>query len=269
MGLLIIRLLSIINTEKLDSIMFHIANTLLDNYALISEKSISEMAQIANVSKSTMSKFARQIGFDDYYDLKDNAGFVENRFGNELNYLTNIHSKLEDNQIAAYFQAIQKDIETLEKTISKEAINRFANYLREYQKIGAFGLLFSESAAIDFQYKLAYKGKFIRTFQNELRQHEYIRNADEETLLIVFTNSGNYLRKEQLRVGTPDKNLFSHSKGKIIAISSDERVTQLPYVADTILFPHVTDFQTHQFLFQIVMDLIVAKYGQLMNEEKN
>lgn len=267
MGLLIIRLLAIINTEKFDSIMFHIANVLLDHYALISEKSIGEMSKIANVSKSTMSKFARQIGFDDYYDLKDNAGFVENRFGNELNYLTNIHSQLENNRISNYFQAIQSDIQTLADTISMEAVERFAGYLLEYHKVGAFGLLFSESAAIDFQYKLAYKGKFIRTFQNDLRQQEFIRQADEDTLLIIFTNSGNFLRKEQLRIGTPEKNLFKQSKGKIIVISSDKRVTELPYVKDAIIFPHSTDFQTHQFVFQIIMDLIVGKYGQLKKSE--
>lgn len=265
MGLLIIRLLAIINTEKLDSLNYHIANVLLDHYELVSERSIGEMATLANVSKSTMSKFARQLGFDDYYDLKDNAGFIENRYGNELNYFTNIHQKLEKNKVRDYIEAIQKDISALTDQLPEAAIARFAHYLHTYKKVGTFGLLFSESAAIDFQYKLAYRGKFIRTFHSELRQQEYIRDADEETLLIVFTNSGNFLRKEQLRIGTPAKQLFSQSKGKVIAISADPTVQNLAYVEDAIIFPHETDFQTHSFLFQIIMDLIVAHYGQLVS----
>ena len=36
------------------------------------------------------------------------------------------------------------------------SIDELAKCLTTYNKVGAFGLLFSESAAIDFQYKLAY-----------------------------------------------------------------------------------------------------------------
>lgn len=264
MGLLIIRLLSIINTANMDSLTYHIANSLLENYDLISETSIGEIAKMINVSKSSMSKFSRQIGFDDYSDLKDNAGFVENRYGNRLNYLTNIHEKLEKNQFEEYFEAIKQDVTILKDAIDLKAIERFAQYLIDFKKIGAFGLLFSETAAIDFQFKLAYKGKFIRSFQTDLNQQEFIKEADEETLIIVFTNSGNFLRNEQLRVGTPTKKLFRQSSGKIIAISADEKVRNLEFVDDVIIFPNSSDFQTHQFMFQIIMDLIVSKYGQLM-----
>lgn len=268
MGLLLIRLMSIINTAELNSIGYHIANGLLENYEQISQASIGEMAKLVNVSKSTMSKFARQIGFDDYSDLKDNAGFVENRFGNKLNYLTNIHERLENNQLDQYFQSVQADIQSLHDKISIDAVTRFAHYLVDYQKIGAFGLLFSESAAIDFQYKLAYTGKFIRTFQSDLNQQEFIRNADQDTLIVVFTNSGNFLRKEQLRVGTPAKNLFRQTKGKVIAISADETVKDLAYVDDALIFSNSSDFQTHQFIFQIIIDLVVAKYSQLLSQTK-
>lgn len=269
MGLLIIRLLSIINTANMDSLSYHIANSLLENYDLVSEVSIGDIAKKINVSKSSMSKFARQIGFDDYSDLKDNAGFVENRYGNQLNYLTNIHEKLEKNQFEKYFEAINQDVTSLKETIDLKAIERFAKYLVDFQKIGAFGLLFSETAALDFQFKLAYKGKFIRSFLTDLNQQEFIKEADEETLIIVFTNSGNFLRNEQLRVGTPTKKLFRQSHGKVIAISADENVRNLEFVEDAIIFPNSSDFQTHQFMFQIIMDLIISKYGQLVKNKNS
>lgn len=264
MGLLIIRLLSIINTANIDSLTYHIANALLENYDLIPEISIGEIAKKINVSKSSISKFARQIGFDDYSDLKDNAGFVENRYGNRLNYLTNINEKLEKNQFEEYFEAINQDVMSLKESINLDAIERFAQYLVKYKKVGAFGLLFSETAAIDFQFKLAYTGKFIRSFQTDLNQQKFIKEADEETLIIVFTNSGNFLRNDQLRIGTPTKKLFRQSKGKIIAISADINVKQLDFVDDAIIFSNSSEFQTHQFMFQIIMDLIVSKYRKLV-----
>ena len=79
MELLIIRLLTLLNSETADSTTFHIATVMLEHYQQIANLSIAEMASLANVSKSTLSKFSRKLGFDDYHDLKDNALFAEKR----------------------------------------------------------------------------------------------------------------------------------------------------------------------------------------------
>ncbi|KRL14483.1 MAG: MurR/RpiR family transcriptional regulator [Schleiferilactobacillus harbinensis] len=260
MGLLIVRLLTLLNTEDSHSTVFHVAETLVEHYDQIADLSIGDMAMLANVSKSTMSKFARKIGFDDYYDLKDSAPFVEDRFNNRLNYLTNIVDTLEKNELDEYFSAIQEDIDTLRQSIDKAAIDRLAQALVRYHKVAAFGLLFSESAALDFQYKLAYNGKFIFTCQEDLKQEQYVREAGEDTLIIVFTNSGNYVQQNQLLPGWPKKNSFRHSRAHIFAVTANPELAKLSYIEDTIVFPHRTSIQTHAFLYQIIMDLIVARY---------
>lgn len=78
MGLLIIRLITFLNSQSPDSTYYHVAVTMLENYSRIHLISIEEIAKLCHVSKSTISKFTRQLGFDDYLDLKDNAAFVEN-----------------------------------------------------------------------------------------------------------------------------------------------------------------------------------------------
>ncbi len=70
MGPLIIRLLTVLNNETTSSTYYHIAQTLLNNYSIIDKSSISDIATLCTVSKSTISKFARSIGFEDYYELK-------------------------------------------------------------------------------------------------------------------------------------------------------------------------------------------------------
>lgn len=266
MGLLIIRLLTLINNEKIDSTFFHIASTLIENYAVIAHKSISEMAAICNVSKSTMSKFARKIGFDDYYDLKDHAPFIEDRYQNKLNYLTNIISTIETEGIDTYFEAVEKDIQAIKKALDMDIINEIALDLIKYRKVASFGLLFSESAALDLQYKLAYNGKFIYTFQDDKKQEEFIRNAKYDTLIIIFSNSGNFLRQQQLEQGNPQKNLFRHTKAKLIAITSDKAINQLDYVDQALIFPHSTSIQTHAFLYQVIMDIIVSRYRYYLQQ---
>ncbi len=71
MGPLIIRLLTVLNNETTSSTYYHIAQTLLNNYSIIDKSSISDIATLCTVSKSTISKFARSIGFEDYYELLD------------------------------------------------------------------------------------------------------------------------------------------------------------------------------------------------------
>ena len=96
MGLLIIRLLNLLNNEPTDSTNNYIGLTMINHYDQIQTLSIGEFAALCHVSKSTVSKFARTLGFDDYGDLKDNAAFIENRFNNPLNYRSNIMCSISD-----------------------------------------------------------------------------------------------------------------------------------------------------------------------------
>lgn len=260
MGLLIIRLLNVLNNERMDSTFYHIAQILVDNYEIIAYKSISEMAILCNVSKSTMSKFSRKIGFDDYYDLKDYAPFIENRYNNDLNYITNIIDVLENDGVDPYFDAVIRDIKSLKEAIDMNEIDKLAKKIVYAKRVATFGLLFSESAAIDFQYKLAYIGKLAYTFQDEDKQEEFIRNADKETLIVIFSNSGNFLKLQQMQLGNPRKKVFRETKAATVVITANSEISKLPYVNQTILVPHNTSIQTHTFLFQIIMDLIITRY---------
>ena len=70
MNILLNRLLALINQKESFSTEYYIAYSFLQNLFKISSFSIDETAQLCNVSKSTISKFVREIGFDDYTDFK-------------------------------------------------------------------------------------------------------------------------------------------------------------------------------------------------------
>lgn len=266
MNLLIVRLITFLNGQTIETTNYHIAVTMLDHYNSIWSMSIGEIAKLCDVSKSTVSKFARTLGFDDYIDLKDNAIFIENRFNNPLNYVSNIITSIENEGYSEYFDSIIKDIDYFKTHLDLSTFDRVAKAIYTHEKVMAFGLIFSESAAIDLQYKLAYNGKFIHTFQDDLVQEGFLKSATEDTLILIFTNSGNYLTKQQIRAGTPKKSFFSQTKAKIIAITSNPKVLDLPFVEDAIIFPHQTSYQTHTFMYHIVTDLIVSRYRQIRND---
>lgn len=260
MGLLIYRLMILLNTAEPSSTQHHIAQTLLEHLDEIDTLSISEMAALCMVSKSTLSKFAKDLGFDSYIELKDLSPFIENRYNFDQNYLSNIVSALHSNGMEFYLDAVQKDITSLRSNLDMEAIDRLARDLVHYQKVAAFGLLFSGTAALDLQGKLAYSKKFIYTSQSDQQQEEFILQADEETLLIIFSNSGNFITKYQMSEVGAKKKVFAKTRGKVFLITSNPDMVRHPDIDDCILFEHTTFIQTHSILYQIIMDLVVLRY---------
>ena len=56
------------------------------------------------------------------------------------------------------------------------------------------------------QYKLAYNHKFIMSYVNDVKQDEYLKNNSEQGVVIIYSNSGNYLNKYQLSSFDEKKN---------------------------------------------------------------
>ena len=69
--------------------------------------------------------------------------------------------------------------------------------------------------------KLAYNGKFLITNLDDVKQDTFIRRADEETLIIIYSNSGFYLKKYQLSEFQEEKD-YSRTKAKIVLITGNE-----------------------------------------------
>lgn len=261
MGILLSRLLIILNDKDPGSTDYFIALTLLMNFSSLSEMTINEVATKCYVSKSTISKFIRSIHFEDYAEFKAAAAFSKTRKGYELNYNKNIMENIEKNGLKNYINIIHKDVDQCINNISMTEINELVKYLLKYDKVAAFGLLFSEMAALDLQAKLSYNGKFIITNLDDVKQDTFIKNSKDDTLIIIYSNSGLYLKKYMLDEFQLNKN-FSNIKSKIVLITSNLEMAKDPLVDICITFKHTTSIQTHSIIYQIINDIITLKYRE-------
>lgn len=259
-GTLLNRLLIILNNGKEESTYYHIANILLSNFDSIKNMTISEVADLCFVSKSTISKFTRYIGFEDFLELKLASSYKSNKYSNYLNYNDNILSYMENHTEEEYLDVIINDLQSAKFNIDMSKIDELVEKLIKYDRVAAFGLLYSESAAMDLQVKLAYNGKYIITHINDVGQDEFIKNAGRDTLIIIFTNSGDYIKKYQMTQGNVDKNVFKQTKAKIVVITANKEMELHPYVDLCITFQHTSCVQTHSILFQIITDFIAVRY---------
>lgn len=252
-----------LNDEDSGSTYYHIAQTMLLNYDAIGVFSITELAEMCGCSKSTISKFIRDLGFEDYIAFRYEIPFASNKYMNTLNYNSNIMRYLDSHGPEEYVDIVQADLAKALQTVDRRAIDQLAQDLIDYEHVAAFGLMFSETAALDLQTKLAYSKKFIATTLSDLKQNGFISSAGDDTLIIVFSNSGEYLRSYQLTPGHDKREDFLRSRAKVVLITANAAMAADPRLAYCISFGATTRLQNHRFVYGLVTDLIVHRYREL------
>lgn len=109
----------------------------------------------------------------------------------------------------------------LEKSSIEDDIKDLVDDIYEYQKVAAFGYMHSENVALNLQYDLQTSAKPVFTTIKVADQAEYITNADEKTLIILFSDSGTYFDRI-----FPRAKPFKHQskKPKICLITSNKEL---------------------------------------------
>ncbi|MBT1172429.1 MurR/RpiR family transcriptional regulator [Bifidobacterium sp. MA2] len=257
MGMLLNRLLIILIEEDMHSTRYHIALTMLEHYWSIQNMTIDEMAALCAVAKSTISKFCRSIGFPNYPALKES---VPRNASNRLTFDKMNLGYMTEHGTDEYIDRLAEDVAAQKALLEDGNIDRLAIDLTRYDKVAAFGLVYSETAAIDLQSKLAYDQKFIYTAMRDDKQHEFVASAGEDTLIIVFSYSGDYLLRQQLAQGDVRKNVFKESRARIVCVTANPEVAKSGIADYCITMPNPSGFGTHSVLYPIVTDLIAFKY---------
>ena len=225
------RLITALNEKKPDSTEFYIAKMMIWNLWELPRMSISDVAKMCAVSKSTISKFVRDIGFEDY--------------------------------LWEYEKILSEDIRSVLFGIEEDQLKRLAVDLHEYKHLAAFGISYSESAAINLQHKMHYYHKFLYTTMNDRQQENYIESADEETLIFIFSNSGKYITEYQNREGRPPKYSFDKTKAKIVLVTSNEQMLVDKRVDECVLFRYADCVQNHPILYQVFIERLLYSYEEL------
>ena len=256
---LVIMLLSTINSEPKDSNNYKIAKYIIEHLRELEDCTLSQLAKNCYVSNSSISRFCRDIGFSDFNELRIQVARIpiayqkaHNKFKFkefDENFCRSYVTSVCDNLNHAFTSpTIQKDIEAL------------VNDLCTYQKIAAFGYMQSENMALHLQYDLQTSGKTIYTSLKFTDQIEYIKHADENTLIIIFSDSGSYFEHMFSR-SVPLK----HSKAKIVMVTSNMEI-ELPYVTSYIRYNSRHDYASHPYPIMVIADMLCIQYAKRLKK---
>nr|WP_294494248.1 MurR/RpiR family transcriptional regulator [uncultured Mediterraneibacter sp.] len=258
------RLINLRNTSGRDSTDAYIAEVLLENINEIDQMSIEKVAELCSISKSKLSKFVKKIGFDDYKEFRDlvkNEKYRSGYYGYEDKLPMGRYMAREGWD--SYIQILRRDLDCLTDRMDMNMVRTLAAAIHKHTEVAAFGSVYSQTVAIDFMYRMAEEGKIIRTYTYDLAQEDYMKNMDEDTLVIIFSNSGQYLYGDGMRLQGYFKTYLKRTKGEIALITSNEEAASDPIVKYPILYTFATNVHGHPLAERLVMELIISEYKKL------
>lgn len=257
---LIIILLSTINGEPKDSNNYKIAKYILENIRNLENYQLTDLAKKCYVSNSSISRFCKDIGLQDFNELKYQIAkySVESKnIKSKFNYLTNDGSNIFD----SYISSVISNLEQLKSKNIDSSINELVDDIYKFKKVAAFGYMQSENVALNLQFDLQSSGKIIYTCYKVIDQQQYITTSNDENLIIIFSESGSYFNRIFPRV-KPFRD--SYKKPKIWLVTSNKDI-HISFVDKYIRYNSRGDFASHPYPLVIISDLISMKYAQKEN----
>ena len=173
-------LLAFYNTYETDEIYHKIAEKMLENFSVVSEMSISELSDFLFVSQSTIYRFIKMMGYENYNQMK--AGqitFLENYYlqGRYASRNANI------NHFDNYIDYMLKKIHALKEKNIHVQVDQLIELILSVDEIIFVGMPMP-SFVWRLQMELVMLKKKTSAFLNPENQHQAIIHAKPNTLII-------------------------------------------------------------------------------------
>ena len=173
-------LLEFYNTYETDEIYHKIAEKMLENFSVVSEMSISELSDFLFVSQSTIYRFIKMMGYENYNQMK--AGqitFLENYYlqGRYVSRNANI------NHFDNYIDYMLKKIHVLNEKNIHVQVDQLIELILSVDEIIFVGMPMP-SFVWRLQMELVMLKKKTSAFLNPKDQHQAIIHAKPNTLII-------------------------------------------------------------------------------------
>ena len=202
--------LGTITSEKYGAANAAIASTILKNLHKAKNYGIQDIADMCNVSVSSISRFCTQIGLSGFAEFREilmnaDLSLEQQSFHEEPDER---YGEYEDNAVSAIREA--------SRSIDREALNRLVSDIQQYDRIAVFGLLKAQSAAISLASDLMFSGKQVYSNVSFSEQIEYLKSAGRNDLVLIFSYTGSYFEgvERSLNQSPPRARIWMISGGK-------------------------------------------------------
>jgi DNA-binding MurR/RpiR family transcriptional regulator len=243
-----VALLSLLATEDAESTNARIASYLLEHAHEASDLSIKGLAAACHVGAGTVSRFARDAGFEGFAELREAFAEVGNGF-------ERVPGNSAHDRTKSLARAAGSSLAKAAATVDHAALGRLVADLHVYAKVGVYGLLKAQAAALDLQVDLLSLGKLADTCVSVSDQARRIRESSSDKLIVVFSYTGEYF--DAVEVGDA---MRRPDRPKVWMVCGDVR--QPPsFVSDRVTFASDHGRLGHPYSLEFVAGLIAQEYA--------
>ncbi len=187
-GKLSIRLWGILNKENQDSITYQIAEHILQNIFTLDDTSSQNLAKVCNVSKASISRFCKELGYDSYYDFRLDLEKYTVNSGKAIAY--EHVSGL--GMVQAYLENCRKYLDILEQNVNEIELTQLVQLIAQTPKVYLMGHLQSGGTAENLQYNLFETKKMSRAVVEPGEQKRIFNTLSGRELIIIFSAGGRF-----------------------------------------------------------------------------
>lgn len=241
---------STLASEKKDSTNSQIATYLLNHLDDIKDIGIQEMAKECSVAMSSISRFCKEIGLNDFNELRELLISIK------MNFEQYSSSSKAKNRLEEYSLKVKESITMVEKSIDMQQINALCKEIQKYQQVGIFGLLKAGAVAFNLKSDLLMLGKQTYSHISYKQQLQYISSTNEDDLLIIFSYTGCYFDYPDIST------LKNKLKKPQIWLISSKQESYPDFIDHVITFDSKRDQNSHPYQLQFIASLIAQEYAR-------
>lgn len=243
-----VALVSYLTSEPSTSTNAGIARYLLEHAGTDEELSVKSLAAACHVGTGTVSRFAKDAGFESFAELRE-------AFCGASSSFTTVGGTTLRQRSTAYAQAIAESLVRTCSSLDETALLRLVADLHEFDEIGVYGLLKAQAAATDLTVDLLMQGKLADTTVSPAEQARRIQEAGPDKLIVTFSYTGTYFDGVAIA-----ETLRRQDQPKIWIVGSTP-ARRVPFRADYLLFASDHGQLAHPFQLEYVAGIIAQEYA--------
>lgn len=253
-------LYAVLNSQNVDSPDYRIAKYMIQNLHCVDKMPLKEVADRCFVSKATVSRFCRKIGYEDYQAMNQDIHRTMMRMYQRCDEYINAGNEQVTHE---YIDDLKQSICDVENNISQLMIQSLVQDLFNYHNIGVFGRMHSYAVALNFQCELGSCGKYVNAFSSISEQEEYILNADENTMVLIISSSGRYFEDFSKYMDFESK-----KKPYFVLITNNNRLRGLNPYNKVYVIPSKSNTASQPFSLMLFTNLVAAHYTKYLHDKR-
>lgn len=233
-----------------------ITGELMRKPEVLINRSIQEAAKDLEVSPSAIIRVVKKLQYRGLPDLKN----ALERYMSEKTEL--VQSSREELLSESIIGEYKQRLNLIRSCLSEKQLTSIAQMIREAKTTRVLGIGSSGLAAEQFVYSLLYQDKYVEAITSRTKIFYLSRVLDQDTLLIIFTVSGNTDLYEEI---------FEQAKetgAKIVLITMNRNSKFKQTSTEVLLLPsNLTDFSKpdiyqldNRFAFIVLSEILAAYY---------